>query len=54
MKRLKKQHRQNQRAAEVKEAARFLAIEIPEHLSLESIERRRDAILQAFRYIVVT
>jgi hypothetical protein len=48
MKRLKKQHRQNQRAAEVKEAARFLAIEIPEHLSLESIERRRDAILQAF------
>jgi ParB-like chromosome segregation protein Spo0J len=47
MKRLKKQHRDTQRAAEVKEAARWLAVEIPEHLSLPSIERRRDAILQA-------
>lgn len=47
MKRLKKQHRDNQRAAEVKESRRFLAIEIPEHLSLESIERRRAGILEA-------
>lgn len=47
MKSLKRQHRQNQREAEVKEAARFLAIEIPAHLPLETIDRRRDAMLNA-------